>query len=443
MRKIWPLIVRIAWRNVRRNWRHSIAALGTMAIGFVALALFQGYQGEILRSQLDLLHRRIMVGDVMVRKPGAGTREARIDPAKYRLDEEDQKFLDAWIAGRSSEVTTRVRALLLMGVAHAGGSTAQIMAWGYDIKEGRAARRDWAWNAFAGHPIRDDEPIGAMLGMGLGAVLGCTPTGHAPVLDPATSTPIPVERPMRCNQTSITLTTNSTHHRMNALEAEVVGLTSVGGREFDARMLWVPLPFAQDLASTHSVSTYMINLKRPEDAPRLRAELSQSAQKAGRALDVVDWVETEDADLFRRAESILSVYRGLVVLVILVIAGAAVLTTMMKTVRERTREIGTLRSLGYRRHHLLAMFAVESGLLALCAGVCGLLSAVAITAAINSARIMYKAGLMAEAILLRIGYSPAAYALGFLFLSLVAVAAALAAAQKVTRMRIAETLSDA
>jgi putative ABC transport system permease protein len=158
---------------------------------------------------------------------------------------------------------------------------------------------------------------------------------------------------------------------------------------------------------------------------------------------VVDWIDTEDADLCRRAESILSVYRGLVVLVILVIAGAAVLTTMMKAVRERTREIGTLRSLGYRRHHLLAMFAAESSLLAMCAGLCGLLCAVAITAAINSSRITYKAGLMAESITLRIGYFPVAYALGFLFLSLVAVAAALTAARHVTRMRIAETLADA
>ena len=37
------LIVKVAFRNVRRNWRHSIAALATLAVGFLALALFQGY----------------------------------------------------------------------------------------------------------------------------------------------------------------------------------------------------------------------------------------------------------------------------------------------------------------------------------------------------------------------------------------------------------------
>lgn len=439
---IWHIIFRIAWRNVRRNFRHSIAALGTMAVGFVALALFQGYVGELMRSQLDLIHRRAMVGDVMVRKPGGGTREARIDSAKYWLDEDDQRFLDAWIAAHPSEITTRMRALQLMGVAHAGGTAAQIMAWGHDVAEGRAARRDWAWNALAGHPLRDDEPAGALLGKGLGAILGCVPTSNQPFMDPVTFTPIPVERPMHCSLTSITLSVNSARHRMNALDAEVVGLSIGGAREYEARVLWIPLPFAQELASTRSVSLYMINLRQPADAPRLRAELSAAARRAGRALDVVDWMETEDAEIVRRSESILSVCRGLAVLVILIIAGAAVLTTMMKTVRERTREIGTLRSLGYRRHHLLAMFAAESALLAMCAGLVGLLSAVAITAAINSSRIMYKAGLMAEAIPLRIGYSPVAYALGFLFLSLVAVVAALTAARKVTSMRIAEALTD-
>jgi ABC-type antimicrobial peptide transport system permease subunit len=53
---------------------------------------------------------------------------------------------------------------------------------------------------------------------------------------------------------------------------------------------------------------------------------------------------------------------------------------------------------------------------------------------------MYKAGLMAEALTLHIGYSPIAYALGFLFLSLVAVVAALTAARQVTRKPIAEIL---
>ena len=436
------LIARIAWRNVRRNWRHSLAALGTMAVGFVALALFQGYLGELVRSQLDLVYSRNMVGDVMVRRRGAGERLARVEPWRYRLDEAEQKFLDRWIAAHPGEVKTRVRTLLVQGMAHAGGSTAEFWGWGYDLAEGEILRRGWAWNAWAGHPLRKDDRSGVLLGLSLGAILGCEASSTEPVMDPRTSTPLPVVRPFRCKQEHLTLTATSGYGRMNAVDAEVVGLTSSGAREFDERLLWLPLPFAQELASTSAITNYMIALHRPSDAPRLRAALGAEAQRAGFDLEVTDWQETEGADLLRRGLELLAVYRGLVVMVILIIAGAAVLTTMMKTVRERTREIGTMRSLGYRRHHLLAVFALEAVLLALHAGVVGLLLSAVITAAVNSAGVMYKAGLMAESIPLRIGYSPAAWGWGFFFLSLVAVTAALLAARKVTGMRIAAALAD-
>ena len=208
------------------------------------------------------------------------------------------------------------------------------------------------------------------------------------------------------------------------------------------REAWLPLAFAQELAQTHGLSHYMLALHHPADAPRLRALLSADARRAGIDLEVTDWKDTEGADLLRRGLSLLAVYRGLVVMVILIIAGASVLTTMMKTVRERTREIGTLRSLGYLRSHMLAMFAVESAILALYAGVVGLAAAAAVTATVNAAHIMYKAGLMAESIPLRIGYSPGAYLWGFVFLSIVAVSAALVAARKVASMRIAAALAD-
>jgi putative ABC transport system permease protein len=436
------LIVKVAFRNVRRNWRHSIAALATLAVGFLALALFQGYIEAFLRSQLDVIYSRIMIGEVMVQKQGSGKREARIHPEKYWISESEQKFLDRWVAEHRAAVKTNVRTLLLIGMAHMGGSSAQVIVWGHDIPEGQIARRKWAWNTWAGHPLRETEPSGTILALGLAEILGCSVTSEEPVLDPVTAAPRPIERPFQCKQPSLMLTVTSGRGRTNALEADVVGLTRAGSRDFDEHLLWVPIRFAQDLASTRGVSQYMIVLNRPSEGPKLRAELRAALAQAGIQLEVVDWIDTEGADLLRRGIDLLTVFRGLVFIVILVIAGAAVLTTMMKTVRERTREIGTLRSLGYLRRHILALFAVESAMLAILAGCIGLVSSVAVTFAINTATITYKGGLLADAIPLRVGYSYAAYAWGFVFLSVVAVLAALLAASGVTRLRIADALSD-
>ena len=38
--------LRMARRNVRRNWRHSLAAVLSIATGFVAIALFEGRFGS-------------------------------------------------------------------------------------------------------------------------------------------------------------------------------------------------------------------------------------------------------------------------------------------------------------------------------------------------------------------------------------------------------------
>ena len=80
----------------------------------------------------------------------------------------------------------------------------------------------------------------------------------------------------------------------------MAGITSVGARELDQRMLWMPLSLAQALAETTSVSIYMIALRDPRQGSRIRAELSEAARRAGLNLEIVDWRDTEGADLLQR-----------------------------------------------------------------------------------------------------------------------------------------------
>jgi putative ABC transport system permease protein len=436
------LLLRIAWRNVARHWRHSLAALGTMMVGFLALALFQGYLDELMGSQLRAIYARNMLGEMLVRRPGAGTREARIHPELYRLDKDAQAFIDDWLEAHKDEIKTRVRSLVLAGIANAGNSTAQFWGVGFDVAEGRMARRDWLWNTWAGRPLEEKDASGTILALGLGSLLGCERADKGSVIDERTGIPLPKEREFQCRTKSLMLTSTSARGRMNALEADIIGLSSTAARDIDQRLLWLPLPFAQTLASTEGVTSYVVLLNDSEAGPRMRADLKEKSAAAGLNLQVIEWLESEQAEVFRRGMQMLAVYRSLVVMVILIIAGAAVLTSMMKTVRERTREVGTLRSLGYLRRHILIMFALESSMLAMLSGLLGLASALILTAGINAAGITYKAGLFAESIPFRIGYSPSAYAWGFLFLSLVAMLAAMGAARKVAAMRIADQLSS-
>ena len=118
----------------------------------------------------------------------------------------------------------------------------------------------------------------------------------------------------------------------------------------------------------------------------------------------------------------------------------SVLMTMMKAVSERTREIGTLRSLGFLRRHVLALFMLEAALLAMLASAVGVILTLGATLAINHLGITYKGGMAVEAIPLAVQVVPGAYLFAVGFLSLVAMAAAIVPARRGARLAIPDAL---
>jgi ABC-type lipoprotein release transport system permease subunit len=80
----------------------------------------------------------------------------------------------------------------------------------------------------------------------------------------------------------------------------------------------------------------------------------------------------------------------LIILIAILIAG--IMNTMWIAIRERTREIGTLRAIGMHRRSVAWMFLVESLLLGLAGTVAGALFAALIAAALNAANIAVPIG---------------------------------------------------
>lgn len=68
-----------------------------------------------------------------------------------------------------------------------------------------------------------------------------------------------------------------------------------------------------------------------------------------------------------------------VAIVVLLIGAMVVFVTMMGSVNERTREIGILRALGFRRSHVTTLILMEAVGLSLLAGVLGYLSGMGVT----------------------------------------------------------------
>ena len=152
--------------------------------------------------------------------------------------------------------------------------------------------------------------------------------------------------------------------RITGSAFRVVGIYETGsGLEDGAAVL--PLQEAQTLAlQPHRVSVLYVKLKDPSKAGPLQARLERRfpdlsvSTSAGFA---------SQEQLFELLDGIAMAVAGLAV----VIGGIGMTNTLFMSVFERTREIGVLRSLGWRRRQVLGLILGEALVLALLGGVAG------------------------------------------------------------------------
>lgn len=120
----------------------------------------------------------------------------------------------------------------------------------------------------------------------------------------------------------------------------------------------------------HQVSMFQIKLKRVEDADEVQERIE-------RRLD--DVVVTKSGE-YANKEMLMQMVGGLawgIAFLAVLIGGVGMMNTLLMSVFERTREIGVLRALGWRKGRVLRMILMESVGLSLIGGGLGVLLGVA------------------------------------------------------------------
>ena len=156
----------------------------------------------------------------------------------------------------------------------------------------------------------------------------------------------------------------------------VVGIYETGDGFEDSGAV-IPLEEAQALMlQPRRVSMLYIKLRDPADETRLRARVERRFPNI--SLSTTTGF-TEQEQMLEILESMAMGVAGLAV----VIGGIGMTNTLFMSVFERTREIGLLRSLGWRRRRVLLLILGESLILSLLGGLLGAGLGVATVFAIN------------------------------------------------------------
>ena len=320
--------IKLAWRNIWRNWRRTILTSLAVAFGMISIiftySYIKGVSESIYRTliETELGHVKIVSREflrlerVMPREqlvynaqsiedgisslPGISTMTERI---KFRLilssEEENEPSLGVGINPEQEKNLFDLRQHLIQG------SYFQESSAGMLIGDGLA------------------QKLGAGIGDELLAV------------------------------------TTDINYSTYALTFTVVGIFKTGFTFMDKNFIYIPIEKAQEMLDCDGAAhEILLLLEDPEKAREISSEILTFLEENGleNTLTAVPWLDS----FFITYLPFANIAVSSILLIIMLISALVILNTMLMAVVERTHEIGIIKSMGMRNGGIMALILVES-----------------------------------------------------------------------------------
>jgi len=233
----------------------------------------------------------------------------------------------------------------------------------------------------------------------------------------------------------LTLMTTTSTGALNAMDVKVVGIYSTGIPEYDERALMVDIHTAQQVLVSRKVSKLVVVLDETSHTQEVASALS------ARMPDVTLKRWDELATFYKAVVQLYSAifaFLGVIIFVIVVLSSS---NTMMMSIMERTREIGTQLAVGTSRLRLLVNFLYEGLMIGVLGGLLGLLVAAGLAELINHSGLRMPpppGGTTGYPLI--VDLVPGVFVGVFLLIVVTTVVSTIAPAFKASRMKIVDAL---
>jgi putative ABC transport system permease protein len=396
MHRAWHTAARSLYRNRRRNLATAVA----IALGYAAMVLLGGYAIRVerfIRANTVYLQR---VGHLVV-YPTGGLEGALAQPAKYALSPEAQQIaLDE--LGKLTEVEFVTRQLKGMGLAGNGCKTLPFSALGVEPElDARVLQHPEVLSAtpelgrpLAGKGLSEYPGVDGATGLsaGLFRLLGKKKVhdeldGSKAVVVPDCGSP-GLKQALAADA-NVQLAGLRWAGGLSAVDAEVVQVFHTPLSQTEDGTVLTTLATLQRLYDTDSVTSLAVFLRDSRDTQALASRVRSRLAARGLSVDVYPFDDERVGPYYAGTIPLLVSLVGFIGLLVVSVVVLSVLNAMTLSVLERTREMGTLRALGFTRRQLLGLFLREAMLLSVLAVGAGLIVGVAVALGVNAANIRF------------------------------------------------------
>lgn len=330
-------LINLAVRNLLRNRSRAAFTIGAIGFGVLMTLLLGSFihgLGNVIID--DLIKGR--VGALQVHRKGYDdVRENQPLDLDMAQDGDIRKKLLAMPG-----VTGVTPRLIFGGIANNGAQSSIVIVTAID-PQSEYNVMPWARKNMTGKALGLETPQGAVFGKDLAEAMQITPGKSATI--------------QAANKTG----------QQNALDIDIVGTVDNGNPFESKRTLQIPLAYAQDLLGMQGrVTEFAVSIDKREAVDAIASRLRH---QLGPDVEVQTWAQLRPqvADIVRYQKVAL----GVIGFIFLVIAVIGVVNTMLMSVLERTREIGTMMAVGLRRGKITLLFLLEGLALAVIGGAAG------------------------------------------------------------------------
>jgi putative ABC transport system permease protein len=170
----------------------------------------------------------------------------------------------------------------------------------------------------------------------------------------------------------LTLLAMTSDGALNGVDVQIVGIVNSGIAEMDARYLRITLASAQRLLQSDRVTNLVVGLDNTENTDQVAAELAPRLRGLPQQLVLKKWIDL--ATYYKQVRSLFStifVFLGVIVFFMVLMSSV---NTLLMTMFERTREIGTMLAMGTPRAWIVALFMVEATLIGVLGALVGVVA---------------------------------------------------------------------
>lgn len=332
------IIPKLAWKNLFRNRRRTIASLFTVAFGAAGLLIFQGFNEGIFSSYRENTIRvRYGHGEVFTR----GYMDKKVEEP-WRMWFDNAKDVEDKLAlvPHIRNVFPRVSfyAFLTKGGINLAGR-------GEGVVAAREAKFFSAMNFIEGTDLdKAPDPKSAMiLGRGLATSL------NAKVGD------------------TITVLAQTVNGQLNGSELTICGIFHTGSNEFDNTFFRTELGTAQSLLDTTRVERFTLETDGVEVWPQVAAAVEATIPLAeAQSFEQLDKIYYGNSVVFLNSQF------AIIRIIMLLIVALGIFNTIASGLIERSGEVGALRANGETRRRVFLILIFESAFLGLLGGACGI-----------------------------------------------------------------------